>query len=141
MRTNFRSAIIAACLGAATAPVVAALVLPVIAQNVIAQNAMAQDAMAENTPGAVGIDNFTFNPQNLTVKAGATVTWTNKDDIPHAIAAVGKQFKSKALDTGDAYSFTFTTPGTYQYFCSLHPHMTGTIVVEAATGNNAGHSP
>ena len=59
------------------------------------------------------------------------MTWTNKDDIPHAIAAVNKQFKSKALDTDDAYSFTFTTPGTYEYFCSLHPHMTGTIVVEA----------
>ena len=90
-----------------------------------------------DAPGAVGIDNFTFNPQKLTVKAGTTVTWTNKDDIPHAIAAVSKQFKSKALDTGDAYSFTFTTPGAYEYFCSLHPHMTGTIVVEAATGSNA----
>ena len=122
MRTTFCSAVIAACLGGATAPVIAPLVLPTVAQD---------------APGAVGIDNFTFNPQNLTVKAGTTVTWTNKDDIPHAIAAVGKQFKSKALDTGDAYSFTFTTPGTYQYFCSLHPHMTGTIVVEAATGSNA----
>jgi len=65
------------------------------------------------------------------------VTWTNKDDIPHAIAAADKSFRSKALDTDDAYSFTFTTPGTYQYFCSLHPHMTGTIVVEAAAGSNA----
>jgi plastocyanin len=70
------------------------------------------------------------------VKAGTTVTWTNNDDIPHAIAAVNKQFKSKALDTGDAYSFTFTTPGTYQYFCSLHPHMTGAIVVEEANASN-----
>ena len=130
MRTTLRNAVIAAGLGAATAPLVApllsAIILPVSAQNA------AQDA-----PGAVGIDNFTFNPQKLTVKAGTTVTWTNKDDIPHAIAAVSKQFKSKALDTGDAYSFTFTTPGAYEYFCSLHPHMTGTIVVEAATGSNA----
>ena len=130
MRTTLRNAVIAAGLGAATAtlvaPLLAAIILPVSAQNA------AQDA-----PGAVGIDNFTFNPQKLTVKAGTTVTWTNKDDIPHAIAAVSKQFKSKALDTGDAYSFTFTTPGTYEYFCSLHPHMTGTIVVEAATGSNA----
>jgi amicyanin len=122
VRTTLRNAVIAAALGAATAPLVAAIVLPVSAQN---------------APGAIGIDNFTFNPQNLTVKAGTTVTWTNKDDIPHAIAAVNKEFKSKALDTGDAYSFTFTTPGTYAYFCSLHPHMTGTIVVEAAAGSNA----
>jgi amicyanin len=130
MRTTWRNAVIAASLGAATAtlvaPLLAAIILPVSAQNA------AQDA-----PGAIGIDNFTFNPQRLTVKAGTTVTWTNKDDIPHAIAAVSKQFKSKALDTGDAYSFTFTTPGAYEYFCSLHPHMTGTIVVEAATGSNA----
>ena len=130
MRTTLRNAVIAAGLGAATAtlvaPLLSAIILPVSAQNA------AQDA-----PGAVGIDNFTFNPQKLTVKAGTTVTWTNKDDIPHAIAAVNKQFKSKALDTGDAYSFTFTTPGSYEYFCSLHPHMTGTIVVEAATGSNA----
>ena len=70
------------------------------------------------------------------MKAGTTVTWKNMDDIPHAVAAVNKQFKSKTLDTDDAYSFTFTTPGSYEYFCSLHPHMTGTIVVEAAAGEN-----
>ena len=86
----------------------------------------------------VGIDNFTFNPQKLTVKAGTTVTWTNRDDIPHGIAATGNSFtRSGALDTEDHYSFTFATPGTYQYFCYIHPHMTGTIVVEAATGSNA----
>lgn len=122
MRTTLRNALIAAALGAATAPLVATIILP---------------AGAQNAPVAVGIDNFTFNPQTLTVKAGATVTWTNKDDIPHTVAAVNRQFKSKALDTDDAYSFTFTTPGTYAYFCSLHPHMTGTIVVEAATGSTA----
>ena len=70
-------------------------------------------AEAQNQTLAVAIDNFTFNPQTLTVKAGTTVTWTNKDDIPHAVAAVGKQFKSKVLDTDNSYSFTFTTPGTY----------------------------
>jgi len=83
----------------------------------------------------VGIDNFTFNPKVATVKAGDTVIWTNRDDIPHTVADPGK-FKSKALDTGDSFSFTFTTPGAYDYFCSLHPHMTGRIVVEAATGSN-----
>jgi amicyanin len=94
-------------------------------------------ASAQGPAVAVSIDNFTFNPQKLTIKAGTTVTWTNQDDIPHAVAAVKKEFRSKTLDTDDAYSFVFTTPGTYEYFCSLHPHMTATIVVEAATGNAA----
>ena len=84
----------------------------------------------------VKIDNFTFSPQQLTVKAGTTVTWTNDDDIPHTVTSPAK-FRSKALDTDQTFSFTFTTPGTYTYFCSLHPHMTGSIVVEAATGSNA----
>src|SRR6185503_13513202 len=79
----------------------------------------------------------TFGPQRLTVKAGTTVTWTNKDDIPHTVASSTQVFKSKVLDTDDVYSFTFSTPGSYAYFCSLHPHMTGTIVVEAATGSLA----
>ena len=68
------------------------------------------------------------------MKAGTTVTWTNQDDIPHTVASSQQAFRSKALDTDDKFSFTFTTPGSYKYFCSLHPHMTGTIVVEAATG-------
>ena len=86
---------------------------------------------AEDT---VTIDNFTFNPPRLVVATGATVTWINQDDIPHAIASVTKSFKSKALDPDDRFSFTFTTPGVYEYFCSLHPHMKGTIVVEAEQG-------
>jgi plastocyanin len=97
-------------------------------------------AQAQTAPAtvAVSIDNFTFTPQTLTVKAGTTVTWTNKDDIPHGIAATGNAFRrSNALDTDDSYAFVFTTPGTYQYFCYIHPHMTGTIVVQAATGSNA----
>jgi plastocyanin len=81
---------------------------------------------------AVSIDNFTFSPQSLTVKSGTTVIWENADDIPHTVASTTKLFKSKALDTGDKFSFTFTAPGMYQYFCSLHPHMVGTIVVEGA---------
>ena len=83
---------------------------------------------------AVEIGNFTFGPQELKVKAGTTVTWTNKDDIPHTVVSPNN-FRSKVLDTDGAYSFTFTTPGTYKYFCSLHPHMTGTIVVETATAS------
>jgi plastocyanin len=123
MRTMLCRALAAAALGGACAlPLAALIILP---------------GQAQNAPVAVSIDNFTFNPQKLTVKAGTTVTWTNKDDIPHAIAAVNKQFKSKTLDTDDGYAFTFTTPGSYEYFCSLHPHMTGTIVVETAAGENA----
>jgi plastocyanin len=123
--STMRSALVAAALGAATATALAAVVLPGLA-----------DTAAQAT--AVSIDNFTFGPQTLTVKAGTTVTWTNKDDIPHGIASANNGFaKSRALDTDDSYSFTFTTPGTYQYFCYIHPHMTGTIVVEAASGNNA----
>ncbi len=118
-----RSAISAALIGAAVGSVLAGGVLLAQAQTPAA--------------AAVGIDNFTFNPPTLTVKAGTTVTWTNKDDIPHGIAVTNNAFKrSQALDTDDSFSFTFTTPGTYQYFCYIHPHMTGTIVVEAATGSN-----
>ena len=84
----------------------------------------------------VKIGNFTFGPQELKVKAGTTVTWTNEDDIPHTVVSPNN-FRSKALDTDGAYSFTFTTPGTYKYFCSLHPHMTSTVVVETATGSIA----
>ena len=86
---------------------------------------------------AVKIGNFTFGQRELKVKAGTTVTWINNDDIPHTVASSTKVFKSKALDTKDNFSFTFTTPGDYEYFCSLHPHMTGAIVVEAATGSSA----
>jgi len=85
----------------------------------------------------VKIDNFTFVPQRATVKAGTIVTWINDDDIPHTVASSTKLFKSKTLDTEDKFSFTFTTPGFYEYFCSLHPHMTGTVVVEAAAAGNA----
>ena len=80
-------------------------------------------------PTTVTIDNFTFAPAELTVKVGTTVTWKNHDDIPHTVTSAGK-FRSKALDTDDSFSFTFTTAGDYQYFCSLHPHMTGMIKVE-----------
>ena len=84
-------------------------------------------AHAEDTK--VSIDNFTFAPAQLTVKVGTTVTWTNHDDIPHTVVSAGK-FRSKTLDTDDSFSFTFTAAGDYKYFCSLHPHMTGTIKVE-----------
>jgi plastocyanin len=84
-------------------------------------------AHAEET--MVMIDNFTFEPQQLNVKVGTTVTWKNRDDIPHTLVSAGK-FRSKTLDTDDSFSFTFTAAGDYKYFCSLHPHMTGMIKVE-----------
>jgi plastocyanin len=83
---------------------------------------------------AIKIESFTFVPQQLKVKSGTTVTWTNGDDIPHTVVSPNN-FRSKALDTNDNFSFTFTTPGSYTYFCSLHPHMTGIVVVEATTGS------
>jgi amicyanin len=106
------------------------VVLLVAAATFAARSAPATDA-------EVDIDQFTFLPQRITVKAGTTVTWINEDDVPHTIVSSSKVFKSKALDTADKFSFTFTTPGTYDYFCSVHPHMTGAVVVEAASGSNA----
>ena len=79
----------------------------------------------------VRIDNFTFSPATLTVTAGTTVTWINGDDIPHAIAAKDRSFRSKTLDTDDRFSFVFRMPGAYDYFCTLHPHMVGKIIVKA----------
>ena len=79
----------------------------------------------------VQIDNFAFVPGTLTVPAGTTVKWVNRDDIPHTVVSKDKRtFKSKALDADDTFSYTFTRPGTYTYFCSIHPKMTGQIVVK-----------
>ena len=80
----------------------------------------------------VKIDNFTFNPKQITVHPGDTVTWVNHDDIPHTVTSKTMAFRSKALDSDDKFSFTFATLGSFDYFCSLHPMMTGMIVVEAA---------
>jgi plastocyanin len=80
----------------------------------------------------VVIDNFTFSPAEITVAAGTKVSWSNRDDIPHTVTDAGqpRAFKSPPLDTGDAFSFVFSSPGTYHYFCTLHPHMQGTVVVK-----------
>jgi len=80
---------------------------------------------------AVQIGNFTFKNPVVTVKPGTTVTWTNGDDIPHTVVSKDGVCKSKVLDTGDKFSFTFAKAGQFGYFCSLHPHMTGLIVVKA----------
>jgi len=78
----------------------------------------------------VEIDNFSFGPAELTVPAGTTVTWINRDDIPHTVVSTDKVFKSKVLDTDEKFSFTFSKAGTYPYFCSIHPKMTGKIIVQ-----------
>jgi plastocyanin len=79
---------------------------------------------------AVKIDNFVFGPQTLTVPVGTTVTWTNSDDIPHTAVSTDGVFKSKVMDTDEKFSYTFTKAGTYSYYCSVHPKMTGQVVVK-----------
>jgi len=84
---------------------------------------------AETTAKEVTIDNFVFTPPTLTVPVGTTVTWVNHDDIPHSVVANQKEFRSRALDTDEKYSFTFATAGSFDYFCGLHPHMVGKVIV------------
>jgi plastocyanin len=85
---------------------------------------------AQDAANVVKIDNFTFGPKELTVAVGTTVTWTNHDDIPHTVVDKNTTFRSKALDTNDSYSFTFASAGSFDYFCGLHPHMVGKIIVK-----------
>ena len=78
----------------------------------------------------VQIDNFSFGPGTLTVPVGTTVTWTNRDDIPHTVVSTDGVFKSKVLDTDEKFAYTFGKAGSYPYFCSIHPKMTGKVIVE-----------
>ena len=78
----------------------------------------------------VTIDNFSFTPPTITVKVGTRITWTNRDDIPHTVVSEDLSFRSKTLDTDQTFTFTPTKPGTYAYSCSIHPKMTGKVVVE-----------
>ena len=112
-------------------------VVTALAVAALAAGALASQG-APATDAEVQIDQYAFLPPRIAVKPGTTVTWTNEDDAPHTVASSAKLFKSKALDTGDKFSFTFTTPSTYAYFCSLHPQMTGTVTVGAASGAGAG---
>jgi len=89
-------------------------------------------APAAANPAAVRIDNFNFTPPTLVVAPGTTVTWTNADDSPHTVREKDGKFKSAALDTDDTFSQTFTAPGEYEYFCSIHPRMVGKVVVKPA---------
>jgi len=85
---------------------------------------------AAASPTEVRVDNFTFGPDTLTVPVNSTVTWVNKDDVPHVISSNDGLFKSKALDTDDKYSYTFSKAGTYSYYCSIHPKMVGKVIVQ-----------
>ena len=95
--------------------------------------ARAADAPATQPTTQVSIDNFNFTPQALTIDLNTTVTWTNHDDVPHTVTSSIKPraFNSGALDTDEKFSFTFTKPGVYSYFCAVHPHMTGQIIVKS----------
>ncbi|HVI78335.1 MAG TPA: cupredoxin family copper-binding protein [Candidatus Acidoferrum sp.] len=108
----------------------AALVLPLALASVLVLHPTRAKGEAAASQLQVQVDNFTFGPAMLTVPVNSTVTWVNKDDLPHVIASNDGVFKSKALDTEDKYSFTFSKPGTYAYFCSIHPKMVGTIIVK-----------
>jgi len=105
---------------------VAALLLGPVIGAMLAFSAVA----AQDATDVITIDNFTFTPKELTVAVGTTVKWVNHDDIPHAVVEKKTTFRSKALDTDDSYSFTFTSAGTFDYFCGLHPHMVGQVIVK-----------
>ena len=110
---------------------IAVAILGIGALGLVPKNfAVAAQPKAET--GDVKIDNFSFGPAVLNVSVGATVTWTNRDDIPHTVVSSDdpKVFKSKVLDTDEKFSFTFTKAGTYPYFCSIHPKMTAKVVVQ-----------
>src|SRR5450631_2091525 len=92
------------------------------------QRTMAAGAETAPSGPEVTIDNFMFTPATLTVKVGTPITWTNHDDIPHTVVSDDKTFKSRALDTDEKFTFTPTKPGTYSYFCSIHPKMVGKVV-------------
>jgi plastocyanin len=106
------------------------IILSIIFVMAISSPRLAVRADNKSASGTdVKIDNFSFGP-DLTIGAGTTVTWTNHDDVPHTVASDTKMFKSKVLDTNDRYSYTFANPGTYVYYCTVHPKMTAKIVVK-----------
>jgi plastocyanin len=112
--------------GVATPVMIAMLLLFTGSTSVIASGN--QQPSAANAD--VKIDNFSFGPQTLTVPVGTTVTWTNRDDIPHTSVSTEDVFKSKVMDTDEKFSYTFTKAGTYPYYCTIHPKMTGQVVVQ-----------
>ncbi|HSZ62512.1 MAG TPA: cupredoxin family copper-binding protein [Terriglobales bacterium] len=112
---------------------IAGLAMPVMIAMLLIfagpRSAAANDQPSAAT-AAVKIDNFVFGPQTITVPVGATVTWTNSDDIPHTAVSTDGVFKSKVMDTDEKFTYTFTKAGTYPYYCTIHPKMTGKVVVQ-----------
>jgi plastocyanin len=108
-----------------TAALMIAIVLLLAGTPSVAAN---DQSSAANTE--VKIDNFSFGPQTVTVPVGATVTWINRDDIPHTVVSTDGLFNSKVRDTDEKFSYTFAKAGTYPYYCSVHPKMTGKVVVQ-----------
>ena len=107
-----------------------ALMLPLALTTILILHPTRAKSEDKASPLEVRVDNFTFGPDTLTVPVNSTVTWVNKDDLPHVIASSDGVFKSKALDTDDKYSYTFTKAGTYGYYCSIHPKMVGKVIVQ-----------
>lgn len=103
---------------------------PVVVALELAAPASGVHASAPTATAAVHIANFTFSPATITIRPGTTVTWTNDDDIPHTVVATNGTFRSKVLDSGEHFSFTFAKAGEFHYFCSIHPHMTGIVIVK-----------
>jgi plastocyanin len=95
----------------------------------VADVALEDEQAAAADATRVVVDNFSFAPATATVSVGTTVTWTNRDDIPHNVVSPEQKFKSRVLDTDEMFSHTFDVAGTYKYYCSIHPRMTGQIVV------------
>ncbi|HTF26564.1 MAG TPA: cupredoxin family copper-binding protein [Candidatus Limnocylindria bacterium] len=96
----------------------------------VSQKDLLASAQQKPETTEVKIDNFSFGPGTLTVPVGTTVTWTNRDDIPHTVVSTEGAFKSKVLDTDEKFAYTFSKAGTYPYFCSIHPKMTGKVIVQ-----------
>lgn len=113
------------CVVSLAVGMIIALLLLAGSPNLSANSQQSKPAAAE-----VKIDNFSFGPTALTVAVGTSVTWINRDDIPHTIVSTDGAFKSRVLDTDEKFSFTFTKPGTFSYFCSMHPKMTAKIIVQ-----------
>lgn len=119
MRNYIRRAVV--CIG----------LLGVVASAAIFRgNSIVRAADEKNAAANISIDDFSFIPREITVAPGTTITWVNHDDVPHTVVSPDKKIRSKALDTDDQFSFTFADPGTYSYFCSVHPMMTGKIIVK-----------
>ena len=110
----------------------AAILMPGCVGLGVGQDSSTALAQGTASTAEVKVDNFSFGPASLTVAIGTTVTWTNRDDIPHTVVSTddAKAFKSKVLDTDQSFSFTFSKAGTYPYFCSIHPKMTGKVIVQ-----------